>query len=85
MTLRGKLGFIGGGRMAEALIQGILKSEIIAASDLLVTDPVAVRREYLADTFKVKIYDTNEAQHIWSTCGTIILAVKPQIMQELGK
>ncbi|MGW8287613.1 MAG: pyrroline-5-carboxylate reductase [Desulfobulbales bacterium] len=85
MTLRGKLGFIGGGRMAEALIQGILKSEIIAASDMLVTDPVAVRREYLADTFRVKIYDTNEAQHIWSTCGTIILAVKPQIMQEVLK
>jgi pyrroline-5-carboxylate reductase len=85
MALGGRLGFIGGGRMAEALIQGILKSEIITASDLLVTDPVAVRREYLADTFGVKTYDTGEAEHIWSACRTVILAVKPQIMQEVLK
>ena len=83
MTLLGKLGFIGGGRMGEALIQGILKSEIIAAPDILVTDPVADRREYLAATYGIKTYDISADEHIWTTCGTVILAVKPQIMKDV--
>lgn len=83
MTLQGKLGFIGGGRMGEALIQGILKSGTISAEDILVTDPVAERRAYLAETYGVKTYDSSEDIHIWSGCATVILAVKPQIMKDL--
>jgi len=83
MTLRGKLGFIGGGRMGEALIQGILRTEIIAAADILVVDPVASRREYLTETYGVNPYDSSEDEHIWSGCDTVILAVKPQIMKEV--
>ena len=56
MALRGKLGFIGGGRMGEALIQGLLKSGLITAEDILATDPVADRRVYLADTYGVILY-----------------------------
>jgi pyrroline-5-carboxylate reductase len=81
MALQGSLGFIGGGRMGEALIQGILKSGIVAAADIRVTDPVAARRAYLAETYGVKTYDSSEDLHIWSACATVILAVKPQIMQ----
>jgi len=83
MALRGKLGFIGGGRMGEALIQGILKSGIVAAADILVTDPVADRRAYLADTYGVNTYDGSDDTHIWSGCSTVILAVKPQIMADV--
>ena len=83
MALHGKLGFIGGGRMGEALIQGILKSGISTAGDILVSDPVAERRTYLADTYKVKTYDSTEDKTIWSACSTVILAVKPQIMQDM--
>jgi len=83
MALEGKLGFIGGGRMGEALIQGILKSGIIAAADILVSDPVTERRKYLTDTYGVLAYDSSESDHIWSGCKTVILAVKPQIMQDV--
>jgi pyrroline-5-carboxylate reductase len=83
MALLGKLGFIGGGRMGEALIQGILKSGIIAAEDIGVIDPVAKRREYLADTYGVITYDSNADERIWSDCATVILAVKPQVMKEV--
>ena len=85
MTLRGKLGFIGGGRMGEALIQGILRTEVIAAADILVTDPVSSRREYLAVTYGVNSFDSGEDDHVWSGCSTVILAVKPQIMEEVLK
>lgn len=83
MALKGKLGFIGGGRMGEALIQGILKSGVTAASDIMVSDPVVERREYLTATYGVKTFDSNEAVQVWNGCQTVILAVKPQIMQDV--
>jgi pyrroline-5-carboxylate reductase len=83
MALKGKLGFIGGGRMGEALIQGILKAGIIAAENILVTDPVAERRKYLAESYGVKTFDSGEDVNIWSNCATVILAIKPQIMQNV--
>ncbi|KPK00419.1 MAG: pyrroline-5-carboxylate reductase [Desulfobacterales bacterium SG8_35] len=83
MAMRGKLGFIGGGRMGEAMIQGILKSGIIAAHDILVTDPVAERRSYLTETYGVDTFDSSEDRHIWSHCATVVLAVKPQIMKDV--
>jgi pyrroline-5-carboxylate reductase len=83
MALSGKLGFIGGGRMGEALIQGILKSGIITAVDILVSDPVAARRAYLAESYGVITFDSDEAENIWSECTTVILAVKPQIMRDV--
>ena len=83
MALSGKLGFIGGGRMGEALVQGILKSGIITAADILVSDPVAERRAYLTETYGVTAFDSGEAENIWSVCTTAILAVKPQIMKDV--
>ena len=83
MTLSGNLGFIGGGRMGEALIQGILKSGIIKAENVLVTDPVAERRAYLTESYGVKTFDSSEDANVWSNCTTVILAVKPQIMKDV--
>lgn len=83
MTLSGKLGFIGGGRMGEALIQGILKSGIVSSENILVTDPVPERRDYLSESYTVQTFDSSEDTNIWSSCNTVILAVKPQIMQDV--
>jgi len=83
MAINGKLGFIGGGRMGEALIQGILKAGVIAATDILVSDPVVTRRAYLTESYGVKTFDSGEAAHVWSACATVILAVKPQIMKDV--
>jgi pyrroline-5-carboxylate reductase len=69
--------------MGEALIQGLLKSGLVAAADILVTDPVSDRRKYITDTYGVKTYDSSEDDYIWSGCTTVILAVKPQIMQDV--
>jgi len=83
MALSGRLGFIGGGRMGEALIQGILKSGIISSENILVTDPVAERRAYLTESYRVKTFDSAEGENVWSACTTVILAVKPQIMKDV--
>ena len=83
MTLNGKLGFIGGGRMAEALIQGLLKASIVSQENILVAEPVAARRTYLSDTHGVGTFDSGESAAVWSECRAVILAVKPQIMADV--
>ena len=81
MKVDGKIGFIGGGRMAEALIKGILQAKIITADRILVMDPVADRRVILADQFSVGVHD--HGAPIWSACQIVILAVKPQVMKRV--
>jgi pyrroline-5-carboxylate reductase len=80
MELHGNIGFIGGGRMGEALIQGILQSGIITADRIYVAEPDTNRRQHLADTYHVKVYDSDNNSMVCNECKTIILAVKPQIM-----
>ena len=83
MTMKGKLGFIGGGRMAEALIQGLLKAAIVSPQNILVAEPVAARRLYLSDTHGVRTYDSSESTSVWAECASVILAVKAHIMAEV--
>jgi pyrroline-5-carboxylate reductase len=40
---------IGGGRMGEALVGGLVRAGTVAAPDVLVVEPVAARRDALAD------------------------------------
>lgn len=76
-----KLGFIGGGQMGEALIRGIIQSGLYAGGDILVTEPDESRRGYLQDTYQVHPFEGGAS--IWKACGTVILAVKPQVMATL--
>lgn len=71
------IGFVGGGRMAEALILGIIKAGIVDTAALHVAEPDQKRREFLAAT-GVHVYP--KASEMVAQCTTIILAVKPQVM-----
>ena len=42
-----KLGFIGGGNMAEALMAGLLQNRVFAPADLIASDVDAARRSRL--------------------------------------
>jgi pyrroline-5-carboxylate reductase len=72
------IGFIGGGNMAEALIKGILRS---GKKDIMVSEPRHERRVYLEKTYGVKA--TSDNKEICANCPLIILAVKPQNMDEV--
>jgi pyrroline-5-carboxylate reductase len=85
MELQGNIGFIGGGRMGEALIQGLIKSGIIAADNISVSEPDAGRRQHLAEIYGIKVFNTEETSQVLSGSDTIILAVKPQIMEKVLK
>lgn len=68
-------GFIGGGNMAEAIIKGIIAGGT-APESILVAEPVATRRQQLAEQYNITT--TADNSDVAAACKTIILAVKPQ-------
>lgn len=75
-----KLGFIGGGVMAEALITGIKDSNLEAG--ITVGEPIASRREYLA-ALGVTVTDDNAAAI--DGADIVVLAVKPQQFDDVAE
>jgi pyrroline-5-carboxylate reductase len=73
-----KIGFIGGGNMAEAMIKGMTAQGM---KDILVSEPAQERREYLTRQYKIEATTSN--RDVTTACDMIILAVKPQIMEEV--
>ncbi len=80
MKAMGKIGFLGGGRMAEALVRGILEGGLVNADQVHVVDPDAGRCALMAETYTVSA--STEYAPVWQ-CDIIILAVKPQVMGAL--
>ena len=70
-----KIGFIGGGNMAEAMIKGMTSRGM---KDILVSEPRNERRRYLQENFGIQTTESNK--EVASSCNIIILAVKPQNM-----
>lgn len=75
-----KIGFIGAGNMATAMINGILKNKAKSAEELLVFDP---------DTEKVKLMEekgikgAKSGAELTAEADIIVLAVKPQNYDEV--
>ena len=76
-----KLGFIGGGNMAEALARGLLQGKVFAPSDLIASDVDPGRRRKLARQLKIKTTDSN--LEVLREARAILLAVKPQTIDEV--
>ena len=80
-----KVAFIGGGKMAEAILHGVLSGKLADPKDISVGEPVAERREYLSSQFGV----ATDADNLKTAqqADLIVLAVKPQdlgtVMQQL--
>jgi pyrroline-5-carboxylate reductase len=80
MKLKIPVGFIGGGNMAEALIQGLLASKTLVPSDCWVCDIIEERLSHLKKTYGVKAV-LGTPQVIGSS-RAVILAVKPQNIEK---
>jgi pyrroline-5-carboxylate reductase len=73
----GKIGFIGGGNMGEALIKGLIGGSFPAA-DILVAEPVESRRLQLADCYGIDA--RADAAEVVAASEVVVLAIKPQIV-----
>ncbi len=69
------IGFIGGGKMAEALIKGIVTH---GNKNIFVSERLETRRLFLEKAYDIKVTESNKK--IADTGKIIILAVKPQDM-----
>lgn len=67
--------------MGEALLKGILQSGLYSKEDIVVAEPEAERRDYLATTYAIRTEESSLS--LWPQCDTVILAVKPQVMEAL--
>jgi len=76
-----KLGFIGGGNMAEALARGLIERKIFKPAELIVSDIDVGRRRKLARTLKVAATDDN--LEVIREARAVVLAVKPQQIDEV--
>src|SRR2546426_2516668 len=73
-----KIGFVGAGNMAGALIRGLLRAGHHDAEDIWASDPVDVQLRRLKRMHKIEV--TRDNRQLVRGSQTIILAVKPQNM-----
>lgn len=78
-----RIAFIGGGAMAEAMISGLVGKQLLPSNQIIVSDPLAVRREFLAETFGIET--TSHNQSAIHNADVVMLAVKPQYFAEAAK
>ena len=73
-----KLGIIGAGNMASAIIGGIIKKGIIAGNEIICSSPVDAEREKAAASFGINV--TADNKEVVKSSEIILLAVKPQVI-----
>ncbi|WP_099204769.1 pyrroline-5-carboxylate reductase [Scatolibacter rhodanostii] len=71
-----KLGFIGCGNMASAIVGGILNSNLCAPADITASDVNAAARDQIKE--KYGIQETSDNKEVVSASEIIFLAIKPQ-------
>ncbi|MRR05714.1 MAG: pyrroline-5-carboxylate reductase [Deltaproteobacteria bacterium] len=81
-----KIGFIGGGNMAEAIIKGLLTGGV-PCGNITVAEPLEKRKAYLSEHYEIGTTSNNSDAALFG--DIVILAVKPQTCLEalraLGK
>ncbi len=75
------IGFIGGGKMAEAIIKGLISSKSFALPEICVSEPDPERKKYLEEQYRISVTDNN--REVIALSDIIILAVKPQVLTKV--
>lgn len=71
-----KIGFIGAGAMAEALVKGILEKNLLLAENIYLSDHKTERCEYLKKQYQVQAFVG--ADSFLDKVDVLFLAIKPQ-------
>ena len=76
-----KLGFIGTGNMASAIMGGIIGKKMISAEEIIGADLLESGREKVKEQFGIQVTEKN--QEVVEKAEVIILSVKPQFYEEV--
>ena len=77
MLTNKKIGFIGSGNMANAIIRGLLNAGEILSANIFVSDKDEMK---LTEFAKIGVNITTDNAEVERNCDIIVLAVKPQVM-----
>lgn len=75
------IGFIGGGNMAQALLEGILKAGLFDKDAVWVSDVRTERLEQLNAQYGIQVTSDNTV--LTAEADIIVLSVKPQVMADV--
>ena len=75
-----QLGVIGAGNMAEAVLRGLIRGNLLSHNAIIGSDPLFARRQRLTQELGVTCVEDNL---IPAACHRVLLAVKPQMMGEV--
>ncbi len=71
-----RIGFMGSGKMASALLSGILESRVARNDEVICSDVVPERRAEVQNQFGIRTTDSN--REVLTNSELVILAFKPQ-------
>ena len=75
------IALIGAGNIAEALVSGLLKGKVVRPSQIFATDISDQRLQHFKRSYGVRVGSSNVDAAKWA--DIIVLAVKPQVMDEV--
>ena len=75
------IGIVGVGNMGEALVRGLIRSQLVRPYEILASRRSPKNRHMLEKTYG--IHCTNSNEEVIKSCPTVILAVKPQNMNDV--
>lgn len=76
-----RIGFIGAGKMAQALVSGLLANKIVRGDQIMASDPNPATIHSFCRSYKGAVAASDNLQVV-DKCDLVILAVKPQMCQD---
>ena len=81
-----RISFVGGGKMGEAIVSGILEAGVASGRDVRIAEPVEARRDYLSKKLGVEVRPA--AADVLDGADLVVLAVQPKdlaaVMRDVG-
>lgn len=77
-----KIGVIGCGNMASAILQGVLKSGVAAPSEIVAADPFETARKRAEEAFGIRTSASNAEAA--AGADLVLLSVKPQVFSKVA-
>jgi pyrroline-5-carboxylate reductase len=78
VTTDARIGVVGGGKMGEAIVRGLVSADAVSPAGIVVAEPEAARRELLSGSYGVSAVP--EGVDAVRGASVVILAVKPQVI-----
>lgn len=78
-----EIGIIGAGNAAEGIVHGIFRKTLLFDDRMIAADPNPERRRVFADRFNIAVTDDN--RELVENSRILLLAIKPQDYQDVGK